>query len=256
MSHGSEAFGKEAARTEALRDEYGVGYGFGTDFNGVGDHPAPRGANTSNPVTYPFKSVDGGSTIDRQTTGQRTWDYNTDGAAHSGLIPDWIEDIRLVAGQDVVDDLFRGAESYLGTWGSTEQHQASVDLAKGRTATASSSESNPFTSYQPGRAVDGDDDSRWASDWSDDQWWQVDLGATNLVSRVTLDWERAYGKSYRIEVSTDGTTWQSVWSTTAGDGGLDTARFTGTPARYVRVHGLDRGTDWGYSLYEVGVHSA
>jgi hypothetical protein len=24
----------------------------------------------------------------------------------------------------------------------------------------------------------------------------------------------------------------------------------------VRVHGLDRGTDWGYSLYEVGVHSS
>ncbi len=207
-------------------------------------------------MTYPFKSVDGGSTIDRQTTGQRTWDYNTDGAAHSGLIPDWIEDIRLVAGQDVVDDLFRGAESYLDTWGASEQHQAGVNLAKGRTTTASSSESNPFTSYQPGRAADGDDSTRWASDWSDDQWWQVDLGATNLVSRVTLDWERAYGKSYRIELSTDGTTWHSVWSTTAGDGGLDTARFTGTPARYVRVHGLDRGTDWGYSLYEVGVHSA
>lgn len=34
------------------------------------------------------------------------------------------------------------------------------------------------------------------------------------------------------------------------------ARFTGTPARYVRVHGLGRGTGWGYSLYEVGVHGA
>ena len=37
--------------------------------------------------------------------------------------------------------------------------------------------------------------------------------------------------------------------------GLDTARFTGTPARYVRVHGVERGTEWGYSLHEVGVHS-
>ena len=254
--HGSEGFAAEAARTDALRDKYDVGYGFGTDFNGIGDHPAPRGADATNKVTYPFRSVDGGSVIDKQTTGERTFDLNTDGAAHVGLIPDWIEDIRLVGGQDVVNDLFRGAESYLGTWGATEQHQASVNLANGASATASSSESNPFTSYQPGRAVDGDDDSRWASDWSDDQSWQVDLGSTHLVSRVTLDWERAYGKSYRIELSTDGTTWQTAWSTTSGDGGLDTARFTGTPARYVRVHGLDRGTDWGYSLYEVGVHSA
>ncbi|MEV6177012.1 discoidin domain-containing protein [Streptomyces sp. NPDC052015] len=253
--HGSEEFGAEAKRTDALREKYGVGYGYGTDFNGVGDHPAPRGADTPNPVTYPFRSVDGGSVIDRQTTGARTWDYNTDGAAHVGMIPDWIEDIRLVGGQGVVDDLFRGAESYLDTWGGTERHQAGVDLARGATATAASTEYNPFTSYAPGRAVDGDGDTRWASDWSDDQWWQVDLGATSLVSRVTLDWERAYGKSYRIELSTDGRNWRTAWSTTSGDGGLDTARFTGTPARYVRVHGLDRGTDWGYSLYEVGVHS-
>ncbi|MFH8463097.1 discoidin domain-containing protein [Streptomyces sp. NPDC017991] len=254
--HGSEAFGAEAARTKALRDKYDVGYGYGTDMNGVGGWPAPRGADAPNPVQYPFRSTDGTAVIDRQTTGQRTWDINTDGAAHYGLVPDWIEDIRLVAGQGVVDDLFRGAESYLDTWGASERHEAGVNLAKGAPASASSSESNPFTSYAPGRAVDGDTGTRWASDWSDDQWLRVDLGATSTVKRVTLGWERAYAKSYRVEVSTNGTDWQSVWSTTTGDGGLDTAQFAGVLARYVRVHGLDRGTDWGYSLYEVGVHSS
>lgn len=252
--NGSEKFNAEAKRTDALRDKYGVGYGYGTDMNGVGGWPAPRGAATSNPVKYPFTSVDGGSVIDKQTTGQRTWNLNTDGAAHYGLVPDWIEDIRLVGGQDVVDDLFRGAESYLGTWGASESHRAGVNLAKDRPATASSSESNPFTSYAPGRAVDGDTGTRWASDWSDDQWLRIDLGATRTVQRVTLDWERAYGKSYRVELSTDGTAWKTVWSTDSGDGGLDTARFSGTPARYVRVHGLGRGTDWGYSLSEVRVY--
>ncbi|UIX28856.1 discoidin domain-containing protein [Streptomyces sp. GQFP] len=251
--HSSEEFVTEAARTDALRTKYGVGYGYGTDFNGIGDHPAPRATST---VTYPFTSVDGGSVIDRQTTGERTWDFNTDGAAHVGLIPDWIQDIKQVGGTDAVSDLFRGAESYLDTWGASESHKAGVNLAKGVTATASSSESNPVTSYQPGRAVDGDSGTRWASDWSDDQWLQLDLGSTNLVKRVTLDWEKAFGKSYRVELSTDGTTWQTAWSTTVGDGGLDTAQFTGVPARYVRVHGLDRGTDWGYSLYEVGVYSS
>ncbi|MEU6227645.1 discoidin domain-containing protein [Streptomyces sp. NPDC047042] len=252
--HSSKEFVAEAARTDALRTKYNKGYGYGTDFNGIGDHPAPRGTNTGTAVTYPFTSVDGGSVINRQTTGSRTWDINTDGAAHVGLIPDWIQDIRQVGGADAVGDLFRGAESYLDTWGASEAHKAGVNLAKGVSATASSSESNPVTSYQPGRAVDGDAGSRWASDWSDDQWLQLDLGSTNLVKRVTLDWERAFGKSYRIELSTDGTTWHTAWSTTVGDGGLDTAQFAGTPARYVRVHGLDRGTDWGYSLYEVGVY--
>ncbi|MEU0054883.1 discoidin domain-containing protein [Streptomyces sp. NPDC006334] len=253
--HGSKEFSAEAKRTDALRDKYGVGYGYGTDFNGIGDHPAPRGADAADKVVYPFRSADGGSVIDRQTTGQRTWDFNTDGAAHAGMIPDWIEDIRLVGGRDVVDDLLRGAESYLGTWGGTERHQAGVDLAKGAAATASSAEFSLFTSYAPGRAVDGDAGTRWASDWSDDQWLRVDLGATHLVSRVTLPWERAYGKAYRIELSTDGVNWRTAWSTTAGDGGLDTARFTATPARYVRVQGVTRGTEWGYSLHELGVHS-
>ncbi|MEG3627636.1 discoidin domain-containing protein [Streptomyces poriticola] len=253
--HGSESFSAEAERTDALRDEYGVGYGYGTDMNGVGGWPAPRGADTANPVTYPFRSVDGGSVIDRQTTGERTWDLNTDGAAHHGLVPDWIEDIRLVGGQDVVDDLFRGAESYLDTWGGTERHRAADNLAAGAPATASSTEWNPFTSYAPGRAVDGRRSTRWASHWSDDQWLRIDLGGTHRVGRITLDWERAYGRSYRIEVSTDGERWRTVWSTTAGDGGLDTARFPAVPARYVRLHFLDRGTGWGYSLHEAGVHS-
>ncbi len=130
--HGSEQFAAEAERTDALREKYGVGYGYGTDMNGVGGWPAPRGADSGNPVRYPFRSADGGSVIDRQTTGERTWDLNTDGAAHHGLVPDWIEDIRLVGGRDVVDDLFRGAESYLDTWGASERHRAAVNLAAGR----------------------------------------------------------------------------------------------------------------------------
>ncbi|WP_030228890.1 discoidin domain-containing protein [Streptomyces sp. NRRL WC-3626] len=251
--HGSEDFVDEADRTAALRDEYGVGYGYGTDMNGVGGWPAPRGADAPNAVTYPFRSVDGGSVLDRQTAGERTWDLNIDGAAHYGLVPDWIEDIRRVGGQHVVDDLFKGAESYLDTWGASEQHRAGANLADGATATASSAEWNPFTSYAPGRAVDGDRGTRWASDWSDDQWLRLDLGATRQVGRVTLDWERAYGTSYRVELSTDGVDWRTAWSTTAGDGGLDTATFAPSPARYLRVRFTDRGTEWGYSLREVGV---
>ena len=129
--NGAEGFSAEAKRTDALRDKYNVGYGYGTDMNGVGGWPGPRGADTPNPVKYPFRSTDGGSVIDRQTTGERTWDINTDGAAHYGLVPDWIEDIRLVGGQGVVDDLFRGAESYLDTWKASENHKAGVNLAAG-----------------------------------------------------------------------------------------------------------------------------
>ncbi|MCX4966864.1 discoidin domain-containing protein [Streptomyces sp. NBC_00654] len=253
---GSEAFSAEAERTDALREKYGVGYGYGTDMNGVGGWPGPRGGDTPNPVKYPFRSTDGGSVIDKQTTGERTWDFNTTGAAHYGMVPDWIEDIRIVGGQGVVDDLFAGAESYLRTWGSSERHKSGVNLASGAAASASTSQWwNPLVSFAPDRAVDGDKGTRWASEWNNNQWLRIDLGSANLVKRVTLDWEAAYGKSYRIELSADGTNWRTASSTTAGDGGLDTVRFDGTPARYVRIQGLERGTQWGYSLHEVGVYS-
>ncbi|MFD8598104.1 discoidin domain-containing protein [Kitasatospora sp. NPDC059646] len=254
--HDANGFVAEANRTKALRDQYRVGYGYGSDLNGVGGWPGPVGTGAPNAVTYPFRSADGGSVLDRQVTGSRTWDVNTDGVAHAGLLPDWIEQIRLSGGQGVVDDLMKGAQSYLGTWRATERYSAGRELATGAAASASSSEWNPFTSYQPGRAVDGDRSTRWASDWSDDQWLGVDLGAVRTVDRVTLDWERAYAAGYRIEVSTDGSTWRTVWSTSAGDGGLDTAAFAPTAARYVRFHGTARATQWGYSLYELSVHGS
>ena len=67
-------------------------------------------------MTYPFTSYDGTQVLDRLRTGQRTWDVNVDGVANYGLVPDWIEDMHILAGPDIVRDLAAGAESYLRTW--------------------------------------------------------------------------------------------------------------------------------------------
>ena len=53
----------------------------------------------------------------------------------------------------------------------------------------------------------------------------VDLGAPTMINRVILDWENAHGKAYSIEVSTDGKSWNSVYSTTQGNGGIDDISF-------------------------------
>ncbi|MEO3764832.1 discoidin domain-containing protein [Streptomyces sp. B5E4] len=251
----AEDFVEQGRRGAELRDKYGAGYGYGTDMNGVGGWPAPRGDDAPDKVAYPFRSADGGSVLDRQVTGERTWDFNKDGGAHAGLVPDWIEQMRLHGGGDVVEDLMAGAESYLTTWGATQSHERPANLATGAAATASSTEFSLLTSYAPGRAVDGDRGTRWASHWNDDQWLRLDLGESRRIGRVTLDWERAYAKAYRIEVSADGNAWRTVWATENGDGGLDTAVFDATDARHVRIVGVQRGTGHGYSLYEVGVHT-
>jgi hypothetical protein len=96
------------------RQYFGVGYG--ADMNGFGSQGLPRGPDVPNPVTYPFESFDGSVTLDRQVSGERVFDINSDGVAHYGLYPDWIEDLRILAGQEIIDDLGRGAEAYLQMW--------------------------------------------------------------------------------------------------------------------------------------------
>ncbi|MEJ3745426.1 penicillin acylase family protein [Actinomycetes bacterium KLBMP 9797] len=124
------------------------------------------------------------------------------------------------------------------------------NLAAGRAVTATGTEG----SYVAGRAVDGDPTSRWASAQNDNQSITVDLGAARTVGRAVLRWEAAYGRAYRIDVSSDGTTWRTAWSTSTGNGATDVAAFTPTTARYVRMQGVTRATSHGYSLYEFEVY--
>jgi hypothetical protein len=56
-------------------------------------------------------------TFDRQVTGERTFDLNTDGVAHYGLFADLIADVQRTPGSERrMEQLFRGAEAYLRMW--------------------------------------------------------------------------------------------------------------------------------------------
>ncbi|MEV5311190.1 discoidin domain-containing protein [Streptomyces sp. NPDC052610] len=124
-------------------------------------------------------------------------------------------------------------------------------LSQGKSATASSSEGAAFAASA---AVDGNlTGTRWASQWTDDQWLQVDLGTSADISRVVLTWEAAYAKAYDIQLSDNGTDWHTAKSVTAGDGGTDDLTLSGT-GRYVRLKGLTRATGYGYSLWEFQVY--
>ena len=122
ISQQAGGFAEEWREARANRDpRLFFGLGFGSDINGLHAQPKPRADAAANPVRYPFRSFDGGSVIDRQRSGTRTWDINTDGVDHYGLYADWVEDLRLVAGQQIVDDLANGAEAYLQLWARAEK---------------------------------------------------------------------------------------------------------------------------------------
>jgi microsomal dipeptidase-like Zn-dependent dipeptidase len=102
------------ARDTRFGRVFGIGYG--SDTNGLGAQAGPRPGASANPVIYPYRTFDGGTVMNRQRSGSRVYDINTDGAAHYGLFPDWVEDLRRIAGDQIVADMAQGAEAYLQMW--------------------------------------------------------------------------------------------------------------------------------------------
>jgi len=135
--------------------------------------------------------------------------------------------------------------------GPTNTPSSSTNIALNKPVTCSSTE-NAGTPCA--NAVDGSTTTRWASAFSDPQWIRVDLGSTQNIGRVLLNWEAAYGKSYQIQTSNDGTNWTTIYSTTTGNGGIDDLTGLSGSGRYVRMNGTVRATQYGYSLWEFEVY--
>ncbi|SEG06717.1 F5/8 type C domain-containing protein [Actinacidiphila yanglinensis] len=111
-----------------------------------------------------------------------------------------------------------------------------TDLARGRTATASSTDGS---AGPPGNVTDGDSGTRWSSAYQDGQWIQVDLGDTVDTDRVTIEWETAYATDFTVQVSADGQQW------------TDAASVSQPPVRplEISVNGTRvfcRGGNWGF----------
>jgi microsomal dipeptidase-like Zn-dependent dipeptidase len=121
------------------------GVGFGTDFNGFAGQPGPRfgeracgdrGAPDARArLAYPFTDYYGEATSCTRA-GERDFDFNRDGLAHYGLLPDLIADMKLVgAAPQATEALFSSARAYIEMWKRAED----VSRAGGKQEWASSS---------------------------------------------------------------------------------------------------------------------
>lgn len=132
-----------------------------------------------------------------------------------------------------------------------------VNLALNKPATASTTEG---TGFEASKATDGSSSTRWASvEGVDPQSIYVNLGSSQSVNKVKLNWEAAYASGYTIQLSNDSgtpTNWTTVYSTNTGDGAVDDITFPAQNAKYVRVNGTARGTAYGYSLWDFEVYGA
>lgn len=88
---------------------------FGTDMNGMMTQPKPR-MDTVGGKLVPRSQVQYGPEFEMCRTGDRTWDYNREGVAHYGLLPDYVRDIAALGGTREVEALDLGAEDFAQMW--------------------------------------------------------------------------------------------------------------------------------------------
>jgi hypothetical protein len=124
------------------------------------------------------------------------------------------------------------------------------NVALFKPSTASSLES---AEYPAQYANDGNVKTRWASEYKDDQWLTTDLQGSFRITKAVLNWEAAYGKTYEILGSMDGNAWTVLASVKESDGGMDEVPLAPTTVKFVKMHGIARGTQWGFSLWEMEV---
>jgi hypothetical protein len=125
-----------------------------------------------------------------------------------------------------------------------------IDVVPALGFTCSSQEG---ANFGPNKAADGNMTTRWSSQFTDDEWLQLDLGSGKLVNRVVIDWQNSSAKTYDLAVSADGTTYTTVASKANMPAGAHTDELSIPPSavRYVRMNGIKRNTAYGYSIFEM-----
>ena len=106
--------------------------------------------------------------------------------------------------------------------------------------------------------VDGDMTTRWESAKTDNESATIDLKLIAEIKKISISWEAAYAKSYKIECSLDGSTWTLLNNITTGAGGTESYTINSVQGRYIRITCLQRvpinNILYGFSIYEVVVN--
>lgn len=134
--------------------------------------------------------------------------------------------------------------------------RAPANLALGAAVTASSTHREYPGEGPVENLVDGDQETRWSSDFADDQSVTIDLGRKADLVGMCLSWEAAAAAEYSVEVSVDGEKWEKAATRIEREEGprTDTVFLDKSPARYIRLNLKTRMTQYGFSMFEIAVY--
>ncbi len=121
----------------------------------------------------------------------------------------------------------------------------------------SSASSIELSGSEPNKANDGIATTSWSSAFVDNQWWQVDLQKITTIEDISLVWDESFASEFTISTSIDGLIFNDV-ATGYACGLDDTTRLNFDPinTRYIRLTGVQRGTELGISVFEFGAFAS
>ena len=131
-----------------------------------------------------------------------------------------------------------------------------VNILQGKLFTSNVPDSTTETGNPITNMTDGNANSRWISQPTSPMNATVDMGGTYNLDKITVVWAADTIKNYKIEISTNNSTWSTL-STGVTDNtnkqSVDYTTFTSTATgRYLRITGTDRwNTSYGNSIWEV-----
>ncbi|HUT35474.1 MAG TPA: discoidin domain-containing protein [Planctomycetota bacterium] len=107
--------------------------------------------------------------------------------------------------------------------------------------------------YLPRYALDGNPQTRWASGAfsGKPEWLQLDFGKVMPVDNVVIHWETALAIEYQLQVSRDGTKWETLHHQTSGKGGREVVQNLKGEGRYLRLLCLKPGRWNLFSVWEL-----
>jgi hypothetical protein len=123
-----------------------------------------------------------------------------------------------------------------------------TNIALNRFSYASCSES---ASYLPSKGNDGNTTTRWSScQNTSNPWYNIDLGASRTINKITIRWESAYCTQFQINISSDNSSWTTYGAYTSS-GGNQTLNFSNLSTRYISLYCVAKvNPAWGMSVWE------
>lgn len=192
-----------------------------------------------------------------QVPGASSYDIDVDGVVITNVQPPYSHTGLINGSRHTYKVRTKNAAGGSSAWGqqiSATAGLTATDLALNKQVLV---DSTFGPGYEAKNAVDGFESSRWASSSSSTAHWvTTDLGTVQPINTIKLNWEASYGVDYKIQVSTDNSTWTDVETVTGNNSsGYKSYSFNTANARYVRIYATKAAAGTIVSLYSINVYN-